>query len=126
MLTECRRPKPDGVLDWKARISIRTLPSREAERDDDGESKIDALNNRMRGLADNLCYACHTMLTSRSPRSQTSTPEGVVMPVWVNSNSFASLQEGVGVKMTPEGGLISRMMDRVSMKDSIDKFLLDE
>ena len=127
MLTLLSRPKPKGVLDWKARISIRALPSHDVNQDDRSGDTLEALNDRLKSLADDLCYACHTMLTSRSPRSS-APAEGVVLPLWVDKNSsslFSQRETVVGDSI--EGELtVTRALDRASMRDSIGEFLLDE
>lgn len=120
------RPKPVGVFDWKARISIRTLPSSTAPPDT--EAIPPASDDPANTLAPHLCYACHTMLTSRSPRSIVPPPGGTALPLWAGPGP-QGLSEGL-LDVEPDGieGELraTKGMDRSDMKEAISDFLLDE
>ncbi len=93
------RPCPSGVLDWKARISIRSLPGNEPP--DDAEAQV--AKHVDEELAPLLCYACYSMFVSRSSKSIVPQGDGVVpLPIWT-SYSWSSER----------------------MKDSIGEYLLD-
>ena len=108
------------MLDWKARISIRALPSSDSRSNVEPPSE----SNLDQTLAQNLCYACYTMLTSRSPRSGAAPPEGVVLPLWA---SPVAIEPPAVHADEVEGELVNtKVMDRGAMKEAIGDFLLDE
>lgn len=76
------RSCPSGVLDWKARISIKSLPGNEAVDEQSGPA-----GESVEQLAPLLCYACHSMLISRSSKSVAPKVDQVVpVPIWVSSS----------------------------------------
>lgn len=100
------RPAQSGVQEWKERISVRSL--NEALFHESTDTSHDALL-----LTPLLCYACHTLLTSRSSRgtrrieSLGNNIEHVPMPEWVGENAQRSLKS------------------RKEMREEIDKFLIN-
>ncbi|CAA7267029.1 unnamed protein product [Cyclocybe aegerita] len=139
----CERPAQDGVQEWKSRISIRSYS--EASSAVSGNTRPPHLNEEEisnltkpsasstpanSSLTPHLCYACHTLLTSRSNRG-TSAPlptgraaEKISLPVWVNATLAASRSPGGDEDSTPGEVVQTIKMRRVDMKSQISELLL--
>ncbi|KAH9481406.1 Cytoplasmic tRNA 2-thiolation protein 2 [Psilocybe cubensis] len=146
----CGRPAQSGVQEWKSRISIRsyqearsavsgnTRPSHLTEDEITNLTKTSTLGSTptVPSLTPQLCYACHTLLTSRSSRATiASLPPGqsldnIPLPLWVQStieklrqqereqehaehDSHPDLAQGV-------------KLSRSEMREQIAEFLLPE
>lgn len=109
------RPSAGGVLDWKARISIRTV----SQGDDSGHGQIEG-RSEGKSFAPRLCYACHTHLTSKSSRTaQAPTVSAVPLPTWTESRMIGEESSNGEIwKTTP--------LSDEGMKRSIGEFLLEE
>ncbi|KDR76276.1 hypothetical protein GALMADRAFT_225964 [Galerina marginata CBS 339.88] len=142
----CERPAQHGVQAWKARISIRSY--QEASSAVSGntrpphltEEEIANLTNPSLAAASTsvpspsltprLCYACHTLLTSRSSRgTATSLPVGqsvdsVPLPFWVRSTVDPATRHD-GHESEAEV-MRSTKMSRTAMKGQISEFLLPD
>ncbi|EJD48958.1 hypothetical protein AURDEDRAFT_161896 [Auricularia subglabra TFB-10046 SS5] len=83
----CERPAQRGVLDWKSRTAMRSL-----DPPDPNAVELD-------GAAGDMCYACHTMLTSRARvRASADSNQVVPVPTWATSTLLerrAALRESV-------------------------------
>lgn len=91
----CERPAQRGVLEWKARTAIRSLHPESAQT-------LDVQD----GAAEELCYTCHTMLTSRARvRGVNDTDLALPVPSWTTS-------------MVRER--------RSAMRESVNEFILDD
>ncbi|TFK75222.1 hypothetical protein BDN72DRAFT_787883 [Pluteus cervinus] len=117
----CQRPAQPGIQDWKERISIRSfidssiIPPPHVSRDGIfAKEKSDSGDLPSPGLTPLLCYACHTTLTSRSPRGTARNADmASPLPSWVNSRLSDSIAT-------------TRKMGEGAMRDSIRDFLLEE
>ncbi|PAV16267.1 cytoplasmic trna 2-thiolation 2 [Pyrrhoderma noxium] len=65
----CERPTPDHIINWKSRISIRSLDKNERSITNSVSAGGDVNSSANESLSESLCYFCHTLLTSKSPRS---------------------------------------------------------
>ncbi|KLO17147.1 hypothetical protein SCHPADRAFT_919621 [Schizopora paradoxa] len=100
----CQRPHPSGALDWKARISIRSLSGDESSSVTDSNTHGD----RASGLAPDLCYACYSHFVSRSSKSIAIQGDSAIpLPTWVSNSS-------------------SRKVSLERLKESIGEYLLEE
>ncbi|KAF8656243.1 hypothetical protein AX16_002679 [Volvariella volvacea WC 439] len=114
----CNRPAQPGVQEWKSRISIRAYDANSLPPHvpSSALSMLDQLHqsNSLLGLTPRLCYACHTMLTSRSSRGipPSANASHTPMPVWVNE---VVMSDAVRLKK----------MNDSQMRDAIADFLLD-
>ncbi|KIY52409.1 hypothetical protein FISHEDRAFT_63791 [Fistulina hepatica ATCC 64428] len=108
----CQRPVQEGVREWKAHTAMRSL-----EPDAEAFAEPDASH-----LALQLCYACHTTLTSRNGRGKISSDlhRPVVLPVWTSAQLVAQKYHTMTL---PTGG--EPMSDR-KMKSMISDFLIGE
>ena len=108
------RPYKQGVLEWKAKISIRTLHKEQVFNDADN---IDSAHT----LAPHLCYACHTTLTSRSSRAVRPDPtrntDNIPLPVWTRA-AIMTNYEGDTLRV--------KHLDRDEMKSAISEFLVND
>ncbi|KZW02942.1 hypothetical protein EXIGLDRAFT_759644 [Exidia glandulosa HHB12029] len=81
----CERPAQHGVLEWKTRTAIRSFSSDSEQDKTEGTA-----------VAEELCYACHTMLTSRARVRGPSDVEQVLpVPSWTSSTIRARMRESV-------------------------------
>ncbi|KIM39810.1 hypothetical protein M413DRAFT_446735 [Hebeloma cylindrosporum] len=143
----CERPAQHGVQGWKARISIRSY--HEASSAVSGKSRPphlteDEISNLTKfpvnsssatsnsaSLTARLCYACHTLLTSRSSRGTSSNPAGnssdVPLPLWVHP-TIGSADAGNPVDNQGEAdeGTRSVKLSRKDMESRIADFLLPD
>ncbi|KAI8980098.1 hypothetical protein BD414DRAFT_444483 [Trametes punicea] len=133
----CGRPAQRGVQEWKARISIRTLPAPVPPREDQYEistepSTIVDAETLQPSLTPYLCYACHTTLTSRSARPVPSPwPSAgqspvVTLPVWTEARLSSAKDDGEDGGHFHERIMQTRRVGQEKMKVIIDEFLLDE
>ena len=63
------------MLDWKARTAIRSI----------GKADDDVLADAEPGAATELCYACHTMMTSRSRGRGAANDVTIPLPHWTGT-----------------------------------------
>ena len=133
------RPYTPGVLEWKARISIRSLdsiddtsttaPSPQPPKPQEAPSKLT--------LAPRLCYACHTHLTSRTPRPRESAEglnvSAVALPMWTSASladtAVSERENKEDVNESVEGDAEvwrTQKMDRGEMRETVGSFLLDD
>lgn len=100
-----------GAREWKYHISIRSM-------DEERHKNVNE-RTRSRGAAEFLCYSCHTMLTSRSPRSfQANDSISFPLPAW-SCSIIDSYQEH---KLTVD--MESREMSRREMGDLINDYII--
>ncbi|KAH7102820.1 hypothetical protein BKA62DRAFT_829088 [Auriculariales sp. MPI-PUGE-AT-0066] len=100
----CERPAQRGVLDWKSRTAIRSFEPMDAEAPvvgdvGPGRSTEDS------GTASELCYACHTQLTSRARVRGEANAASVPVPRWTGTT------------------LAER---RAAMRSAVSEFILDD
>ncbi|KAJ3506638.1 hypothetical protein NLJ89_g6759 [Agrocybe chaxingu] len=142
----CERPAQDGVQAWKSRISIcsyseaspavsgNTRPSHLTEEEISNLTKPSVSSiPAASSLTPHLCYACHTLLTSRSSRGTSAPlPPGqaagnISLPVWVNATLAASRSPGDDEDLTLDEDVIQTIkMSRADMKSQISEFLLPD
>ncbi|KAI0078820.1 hypothetical protein K474DRAFT_1593380 [Panus rudis PR-1116 ss-1] len=122
----CERPVQHGVQEWKARISIRS-------RQTDDEQTQPSSTSVPPSLTHYLCYACHTTLTSRTPRPMVTPfpsngpPTSVPMPVWTLTNvRDLHLSDSLEDETGEEAVGNVRKMSESEMKDAVKDFLLDD
>lgn len=136
------RPYTPGVLEWKARISIRSLDPIDGTSTTAPPLQLPKLQDMQDAppkptLALQLCYACHTHLTSRTPRPRESAKglnlSTVVLPMWTSAslaNTAASKgQNGSNENESRGGGdevWRTQKMDREEMRGAVEAFLLDD
>ncbi|KAG6335670.1 hypothetical protein ID866_3428 [Astraeus odoratus] len=98
--TFCHRPLQEGLADWKSQISVRSYA--EPKLVADLEHMTFAISTGpfvaddppyARSFATGICYACSTMLTSRSSRrtgsiSSSMQPQGAPLPLWADLNDM--------------------------------------
>ncbi|KAF8962794.1 hypothetical protein BDZ97DRAFT_1905179 [Flammula alnicola] len=128
----CERPAQKGVQAWKARISIRSY--QEASSAVSGNTRPphlteeeitnltqNSLNSPSSSpsLTPQLCYACHTTLTSRSSRD-------VPLPVWVRAATDAASRHIISDSRENGEVMHSVKMTRTDMKAQIAEFLLPD
>lgn len=140
------RPAQRGVQDWKARISIRsyheassavsgnTRPPHLTEDEISNLTKLPlnsspATSNSV-SLTPRLCYACHTLLTSRNSRGTSSVPIGstlddVPLPLWIHP-TIGSAGSGGTIDDQDEAdeGTHFVKLSRRDMESQIADFLL--
>ncbi|KAL4066872.1 hypothetical protein V8B97DRAFT_2090543 [Scleroderma yunnanense] len=130
-LRECRlccRPLQEGLADWKAQISMRSLSDTMLVSNLTPASTCTSETYASSpSLVAYLCYSCLTMLTSRSSRKtgSSSTSEHLQrapLPVW--SRGTETLPQTMS--FTGENGelLIQKRQTEVENRDSIIGFLL--
>ena len=134
-------PAQPGVQAWKARISIRSyseasvsVKTRPPHLTEDEISKLVELasdeSTSLSSLTPQLCYACHTTLTSRSSRGTAAplgpgaTTSNVPLPMWVQSTIISDIQIERNITMDDKSG--NKKMSRDAMKAEIKEFLLSE
>ncbi|KAH8118228.1 hypothetical protein DFH11DRAFT_1573124 [Phellopilus nigrolimitatus] len=138
----CERPTPSGVLDWKSRISIRSVDELKTQHDnvthlppsfsfhaETDEVLKPALSispiSPIRSLSPRLCYACHTLLTSKSPRFNADLPREVCLPAWTS----ARLMEGSSIENAEAGTDAevwkAKAVSRDEMRSAVGEFLLE-
>ncbi|KAH8994853.1 hypothetical protein EDB92DRAFT_1972732, partial [Lactarius akahatsu] len=117
----CELPTQRSVRGWKARTSIRSFTDEGSPADDASSSLF---------LLSNLCYSCHTTLTSKSSRSTTTpswdTPSEVHLPMWaaVQPASGRGDEQDASLSRTKEiWG--SKKLDSDGMKSVVSGFLLE-
>lgn len=127
-MSRIHRPVQEGIENWKAKTSLRSLPGSQQE----GDPRVG-----LRFLTPYLCYACHTTLTSRSSRGALqSGGSSVRLPVWVNSSFVdyalaenyhdAPSETGLGRRtiISEDERWQKRKVDEEEMKQSIEAFLI--
>ncbi|KAI9440065.1 hypothetical protein H4582DRAFT_2216897 [Lactarius indigo] len=117
----CELPTQRSVRGWKARTSIRSF-TEEAPPADDASSSLFLLSN--------LCYSCHTTLTSKSSRSTATlswdTPSEVHLPMWAAIQSASGRREERGASSPcTEEVWESKKLDSDSLKSVVGGFLLE-
>ncbi|KAF8905111.1 hypothetical protein CPB84DRAFT_1677063 [Gymnopilus junonius] len=139
----CERPAQHGVQAWKSRISIRsyqevssavsgnTRPPHLTEEEITNLTKssldITPTSDHPFSLTPLLCYACHTLLTSRSSRGlAASLPQGqstgdVPLPLWVRSSADMAISAH-----SHESVPLAVKMSRREMEKEISEFLLSD
>jgi len=140
------RPAQHGVQDWKARISIRSY--HEASSTVFGDTRPphlteDEISNLTKfpissspatsspaSLTSRLCYACHTLLTSRSSRGTSSIPAGntsndVPLPLWVHP-TIGSTAFGGPIQGEADEEMRSVKLSRKDMESQITNYLLPD
>jgi len=142
------RPAQHGVQDWKARISIRsyheassavsghTRPPHLTEDEISNLTKLpinsSPATSNSASLTPRLCYACHTLLTSRSSRGTSSVPTGstldnVPLPLWVHPTIGSAGSGGpIDNRGEADEGTHSVKLSRKDMESQIADFLLPE
>lgn len=118
-----RRPAQAGVQEWKKRIAIR---SRKAV----SEPEASVASHTSDVLASNLCYVCHTTLTSKGTRalpslfpSNPASPTAVPMPAWVAPIApyiHDDVEDVEPVVVT------RRKMGEEELRAAIDEFILED
>jgi len=144
-----------SVQDWKARISIRSLPvsqplssqpiptpaTQQSAQSNGFPHSSPQPSSIPHSLTPYLCYACHTTLTSRSSRGTQAIPKvpagdesgaigAVALPVWVGSGFLDSLPEsgevgGDKVDTVDEELWDRKKMGSAEMKAVVTDFLLE-
>ncbi|KAF4614224.1 hypothetical protein D9613_007796 [Agrocybe pediades] len=141
----CERPAQYGIQEWKAQISIRsyhnasgavtgnTRPPHLSEDEIASLTKSDPYDSSssspLHSLTPHLCYACHTLLTSRSSRGTaalTSAQESdkVTLPLWTRSTLDHLNQHHASA--TSISSLPKWKMSQSEMREQIKDFLLPD
>lgn len=113
-----------NILEWKAHISIRSLLT-----DPDEIKQEQEQSQSSQRLTPSLCYACHTMLTSKSSRSTQSAGDRTVrLPEWTLSRLNRERRGVSGDEDNAKDVMLetSRLLTEEEMKRTIGDFLLDE
>ncbi|KAH9058354.1 hypothetical protein EDB87DRAFT_1626203 [Lactarius vividus] len=117
----CELPTQRSVRGWKARTSIRSFTDEASPASDASSSP---------SLLSNVCYSCHTTLTSKSSRSIATpswdTPSEVHLPMWaaVQPESGRGDEQDVSSHCTKEIWK-SKKLDADGMKSVVGGFLLE-
>ncbi|KAI5117963.1 hypothetical protein M0805_001624 [Coniferiporia weirii] len=116
----CERPFPSGVLDWKSRISIRSLDGSPRQQTEPTSPPLPlGPQTHTRMLSPHLCYACLTLLTSKSSRSNIPLANSSVrLPMWTIERLLRDREAGEVRK--------AGIMGKDEMKSVVDEFLLEE
>ncbi|PSR75559.1 hypothetical protein PHLCEN_2v9039 [Hermanssonia centrifuga] len=114
----CERPVPEGVQEWKARISIRS-------HETPSDAPVPLTSPDLTSLAPFICYVCHTTLTSKGTRAapplfppEVGTPGMVSLPSW--SNARMSVSTDGGESNT------GRRIREPEMREIVKEYLLDD
>ncbi|KAI0264516.1 hypothetical protein BC834DRAFT_883479 [Gloeopeniophorella convolvens] len=122
----CELPTQRSVQQWKARISVRSF----------NEEDPSATTTAAPSLTPWLCYSCHTTLTSKSSRSNTSSNPGssaaasaVMFPTWaamhfaIGSSNPQATDPHISTADEVWG---TRKLDSNGMKSLVEEFLVDD
>jgi len=140
------RPAQHGVQDWKARISIRsyhdascsvsgnTRPPHLTEEEISSLTKSPIDSNPFGkvsvSLTPRLCYACYTLLTSRSSRGTFSpgkTSNNIPLPLWIHPTIGLANPGGIfDSQDEADEGTRPVKLNRNDMESQIAEFLLPD